>query len=1052
MERNPAAATNNYGYYKDPVNYTSPNSTYGDIYQLTYPFEDELKDKRYQLSSATGAVLQQTQAPQQAQPVPNLQYHQNYAKTDYHQQTYKPNEKPQPVINPYANYNYQNYKDSTQYTPTTGYYDQYKFNMGLGVSPASYGKTGKDTNYHQNYSPGIYPDPKLGASSYCEDTNLVAKSSLGKSTNSSQLSQFPVYPNCYGYPQPASFPNQNYCSYAQGCNDDARMLWDEYQTNRRLMSSYIPPPTTAPPAAVQTPTVPPMPQTNCPLKNNYTDYYGSSAAYHAYHTSEGMRTREKVMYPMNSHVPSDSLYNSRSRCLPVDYKYHQAMSQNMVIPPYDHRYNYIGNEAAQTYDYCSQRQDNGSAYHHPAYGKPGLVNTPVQKHIRSTAAMPNDFCNSQPYYVCNDQMSTAEFQDPYSQQCLRDTRHTMGYNMGVVPGVRNISTSNEMMNKDAIYTQPLEGGYYAHTNAHANQVSLSQSTVCTDKTKSSLGKGQNLREFLSTWNEDEEDGAEKMDESENQLYVQQTNIEVENTSGENHLQFKGSFNTRPKIHVGITVDSNVANNQYINLPDIIIDIEKSKDTDLISHSIGTAQSGNAEKLVVLESVDVPVTDIAQYGNISLLEAPVERLHDLSTVSAPLSEEVVMSTDETQEKVIEDVLMVDAREVPDATPEPLLEVPNDALTNIAENVIESEKIKQDRVEPVKTTLKLKRRKRIVKPKIADRTKIKYRMFGKIIKTKSGKSIRIRKVMKNSMKRRNLSTKKTMPIAATSDHSKDQPKKSPHSLFNPKTLKDICISFFNSEFGRDWLTKEDRASRVVVSDDPSSGELNQQSKPSAIPKLSALCEYALNNFYEEKNILLLNLDDLDSNLYFIECDINENVVNTDGGNLNESDFIELYIDDESEGDAACNNNANDCENDSMMASADVNDSICSGSSIISANDDCNILDDSLAEICLTSDENSRDFSAIHHEEIVPDNLHAFENERLLKYLQNKYIQKSNYLKIFIIDKICKKYRKYILKRRKGQRQQLKDGMTKKLLLSKLKDKFIKRSKQFKIGSCS
>lgn len=70
------------------------------------------------------------------------------------------------------------------------------------------------------------------------------------------------------------------------------------------------------------------------------------------------------------------------------------------------------------------------------------------------------------------------------------------------------------------------------------------------------GKPQSLRDFLSTWNEDEEEGQLNLDS-----FVDQP------------------LTIRPQIHVGITVDSTVGvgTNQFINLPDIIIDIEKPKD-------------------------------------------------------------------------------------------------------------------------------------------------------------------------------------------------------------------------------------------------------------------------------------------------------------------------------------------------------------------------------------------------------------------------------------------------------------------------------------------
>ncbi|KAL5280123.1 hypothetical protein ACFFRR_004231 [Megaselia abdita] len=112
------------------------------------------------------------------------------------------------------------------------------------------------------------------------------------------------------------------------------------------------------------------------------------------------------------------------------------------------------------------------------------------------------------------------------------------------------------------FHQPLNTNVYAqftdaygmhHPPSNTSYVQQEQMMTSGEKLLKS-GKPQSLRDFLSTWNEDEE-------EMNLDTFVDQT------------------LTLRPQIHVGITVDSTVGvgTNQFINLPDIIIDIEKPKD-------------------------------------------------------------------------------------------------------------------------------------------------------------------------------------------------------------------------------------------------------------------------------------------------------------------------------------------------------------------------------------------------------------------------------------------------------------------------------------------
>lgn len=177
-------------------------------------------------------------------------------------------------------------------------------------------------------------------------------------------------------------------------------------------------------------------------------------------------------------------------------------------------------------------------------------------------------------------------------------------------------TQNQYDNSYSIATglQPIDGGMYSKKATCESTVKSRKPTPTTTSTKTY----SSLRDFLSTWNEDEEDygGTDEVQFVENAPppidQVMNTEgstncVEVTNKIpslqelptdantpagycvGEpmasyrtqplplvaNNLQLKEAFSTQPSIAAGSII--NIMENQYanINLPDIIIDIEKS---------------------------------------------------------------------------------------------------------------------------------------------------------------------------------------------------------------------------------------------------------------------------------------------------------------------------------------------------------------------------------------------------------------------------------------------------------------------------------------------
>lgn len=138
-------------------------------------------------------------------------------------------------------------------------------------------------------------------------------------------------------------------------------------------------------------------------------------------------------------------------------------------------------------------------------------------------------------------------------------------------------------------------------------------------------KNQNLREFLTSWNEDEEE-EQKQQNCSKDLIKSTAHIEINNNKKNQEFYYNQLGNKKDydnmdpssRIHVGITVGNNLNSNS--NLPDIIIDIEKTK-----SNNDEISIGANTEKLYVLESIDVPIADLGKYKHLSVLNKLPENI-------------------------------------------------------------------------------------------------------------------------------------------------------------------------------------------------------------------------------------------------------------------------------------------------------------------------------------------------------------------------------------------------------------------------------------------
>lgn len=110
----------------------------------------------------------------------------------------------------------------------------------------------------------------------------------------------------------------------------------------------------------------------------------------------------------------------------------------------------------------------------------------------------------------------------------------------------------------------------------------------------------NLRDFISNWKEgEEEDGAEKKHALTRKLNAIPPTLKSINS---NEVAVEPIVAEPLKHQVDNTIDN------ATNLPDIIIDHEKQK----------TACNDGAEKLYVLESIDVPIADLSKYKHLSVV--------------------------------------------------------------------------------------------------------------------------------------------------------------------------------------------------------------------------------------------------------------------------------------------------------------------------------------------------------------------------------------------------------------------------------------------------
>ena len=123
----------------------------------------------------------------------------------------------------------------------------------------------------------------------------------------------------------------------------------------------------------------------------------------------------------------------------------------------------------------------------------------------------------------------------------------------------------------------------------------------------------NLRDFLSSWNEIDEDdegsgvggGVEKRHQTHSLGILEELNEHVEHVERSIMREFNPMFGQKP--HDSITD----------NLPDVVVDIRKQL-TDSNGNDNGVVNESAPKKLYVLESIEVPISELNKYKHLSVI--------------------------------------------------------------------------------------------------------------------------------------------------------------------------------------------------------------------------------------------------------------------------------------------------------------------------------------------------------------------------------------------------------------------------------------------------
>lgn len=482
-------------------------------------------------------------------------------------------------------------------------------------------------------------------------------------------------------------------------------------------------------------------------------------------------------------------------------------------------------------------------------------------------------------------------------------------------------------------------------------------------------KKTNVRDFLSSWNEDEEEENKQSHEHNRSAEMNSSGVNCSYGNTIYDMSRPKEFDTEgnPRIHVGITIDNNTTN-QSINLPDIIIDIEKPKMMTSEDNSVLV----NSEKLYVLESIDVPISELNKYKHLSVVNKLPENIVHFAANGEPEGDGKDFSASvESSLKFIEEIesnhenyfksdfemnVEYDEKDTePVKEPAPPVSQPERKESVIVANG-EAEKT------PLESTKKSKRKKKrrssslgvnsvecypIVPPK---KVKSLQKLCISVINSKDFRksyekylTCKRKKIIPQVKKKERI-YRYTRRYCRRVPSLKELCERQFISIRQPLSLKEICESFICSHRNLFALEEVPR-----------------------VPRLSDLCEdvLKLNNF-------IINLDD------FSEVPDGTNIcfdfmISTAGQELLPQPVSPVTL-------------LQPAQTEQTLLDMDAN--------YFSDTDSYRLFD-----LC--------ESNHIQSEEIIPVDVARDRKEKLCEYLRSKYIQKPQHERLYVVKKVIRKY---------------------------------------------
>lgn len=322
--------------------------------------------------------------------------------------------------------------------------------------------------------------------------------------------------------------------------------------------------------------------------------------------------------------------------------------------------------------------------------------------------------------------------------------------------------------------------YYQHYHIPSRNVPL-------DGEKNQI----NLRDFLSSWNEidDDEEGGEKRHQTHPLGILDELNEHVEHVERSIMREYNPMFGQKPhdsiinsnSITSGLPVTANLTSSTVV---------DTRKQHNQLADVNGIVNDSAPEKLYVLESIEVPISELNKYKHLSVINklpenvVPIEADKEFYDVESSMKfiDEIESNHEKYYKNDLdEEVDFYQQTELKKLCVEPLISEVKTELMELKEDVKSPDNTSQTEVSDNPTSRKSFRKKSL---KSAKAPKIKE----KILKLKK------EKILKPDHRKLRI-TKKYRKYALN-----------PRPSSNVKSLKTICIDFVNTSTYRNYFREQ------------------------------------------------------------------------------------------------------------------------------------------------------------------------------------------------------------------------------------------------------